>query len=33
MSLDEKDEERCIEAAIYSFRTFEINYEKAFGEP
>ncbi|NKC04905.1 biliverdin-producing heme oxygenase [Ochrobactrum haematophilum] len=27
------DEERCIEAAIDSFRTFEINYEKAFGEP
>jgi heme oxygenase (biliverdin-IX-beta and delta-forming) len=33
MSLDKKDEERCIEAAIDSFRTFEINYEKAFGEP
>jgi len=33
MSLDEKDEERCIEAAIDSFRTFEINYEKAFVEP
>ncbi|QTN05680.1 hypothetical protein GTN27_21270 [Ochrobactrum sp. EEELCW01] len=33
MSLDKKDEERCTEAAIDSFRTFEINYEKAFGEP
>ncbi|KAB2765864.1 biliverdin-producing heme oxygenase [Brucella anthropi] len=33
MSLDKKDEERCFKAAIDSFRTFEINYEKAFGEP
>ena len=32
VALDNKDEKRCIEAAIYSFRTFEINYEKAFGE-
>ncbi|NNU61074.1 biliverdin-producing heme oxygenase [Ochrobactrum soli] len=31
--LDKQDEKRCIEAAIYSFRTFEISYEKAFGEP
>lgn len=30
--LDKEDEKRCIEAAIYSFRTFEINYEKASGE-
>ncbi len=31
VQLDKKDEERCTEAAISSFRTFQINYEKAFG--
>lgn len=32
MPFNKRDEERCTEAAIYSFRTFEINYERAFGD-